>query len=426
MIQQIVISEKQNSQPFGEHILPMDLVPVIPENEIERNELLTHWDLDYSAFRHELKDLLTLASKVTGASVALVNLIDSFTVWNIAGDGFPVTSMEREESVCQYTILSKKGLEIKNLAADKRFKDRFYVAGEPHLKYYYGVPLRVQKDLNIGTLCVMDASSEKAINHEQEVLLGMIAEEVVKHLVMYAEIKKLKRSIREVNETQKRLAHDIRGPLGGIISLTQIVSMMGDEAEMEKVLEFMGMIEKSGRSLIELADEILTSGKPKSVKKEKIDSNEFNLAVLKDKLEKLFTPQAMHKNIRFSVNIKNNHEKIPFPKNKLMQIAGNLISNAIKFTPHDGRVVVELMLDVTDEEKKIHILVKDTGIGLDDHVIQHIQNGDISSSNGTDGETGYGLGLSLVKHLVDGLNGTMNISSLPGEGAVFEVKLPQK
>ena len=125
------------------------------------------------------------------------------------------------------------------------------------------------------------------------------------------------------------------------------------------------------------------------------------------------------------VNTNANYETIPFSKNKVLQIAGNLISNAIKFTTERGNVTVDLDLKAIDDTLALSIAVTDTGIGISDKTIATILEGGIKSSDGTDGEKGYGFGLTMIKHLIDGLNGNMEITSIEGQGTRFEVRLPQ-
>ena len=67
----------------------------------------------------------------------------------------------------------------------------------------------------------------------------------------------------------------------------------------------------------------------------------------------------------------------------------------------------------------------DTGVGIDDETIDSILNGSKASTNGTEGEKGYGFGLKMIKHLIDGLNGEMEITSIEGQGTTFEVNIPQ-
>jgi signal transduction histidine kinase len=140
----------------------------------------------------------------------------------------------------------------------------------------------------------------------------------------------------------------------------------------------------------------------------------------------LFIPQARNKNISLKVKTSSESEQIPFARNKLLQITGNLISNAIKFTPKGGCVEVDLGLEVNDYICILQIQVKDNGVGIDEKGIEKILKGNSASSSGTTGEAGFGFGLALVKHLIETLKGTINIHSKPGEGSVFEVRLPQK
>jgi signal transduction histidine kinase len=398
-------------------------VPPIPDNEMERLLSLSEFDLDYIEHKDSFKDLAKLAAKVAGTDISLVNLIDSYTQWSISNHGLDIEQMPREDSVCQYTIVNGEHFEVEDLRNDERFKDKFYVTDEPKLRYYYGIPLKVSDDHHIGALCVLD-KNVKELTPEKVELLKIIADEIVSRLKDLKVIGKLKNKLSEANETQKKVAHDIRGPLSGIIGLAQLISEQGEANQIEEVLEFINLIHKSGRSILDLADEILSADK----KDHKPISNgiEFNLLVFKDKIERLFIPQARSKNILLTVKTSSESEQIPFARNKLLQITGNLISNAIKFTPKEGLVEVDLSLEVNDHISILQIHVKDNGIGIDEKGIEKILKDNSTSSSGTTGEAGFGFGLALVKHLVETLKGMINIYSTPGAGTTFEVRLPQK
>jgi len=390
---------------------------------MERLLSLSEFDLDYTEHKDSFKDLAKLAAKVAGTEISLVNLIDSYTQWSISGYGLQIEQMPREDSVCQYTIINGEYFEVGDLQNDERFKDKFYVTDEPKLRYYYGIPLKTSGDHNIGALCVLDKNI-KELTPEKVELLKIIADEIVSRLKDLKVIGKLKNKLSEANETQKKVAHDIRGPLSGIIGLAQLISEQGEANQIEEVLEFINLIHKSGRSILELADEILSADK----KGYKPGSNgaEFNLLVFKDRIERLFVPQARNKNILLTVKTSSESERIPFARNKLLQITGNLISNAIKFTPMDGHVEVDLSLEINDHISILQIQVKDNGVGIDEKGIDKILSGSSASSSGTIGEAGFGFGLALVKHLIETLKGTINIYSKPNQGSVFEVRLPQK
>ncbi len=399
----------------------------VPANEMERLLGLSELDIDYSDHQITFQDLAKLAAKVTGTRISLVNLIDSLTQWTISNYGLDIEQMLREDSVCQYTITESDHFEVGDLSSDERFKDKFYVTGEPKVKYYYGVPLKTSDGLQIGALCVLD-QERKTLEPEKIELLKIIADEIVARLKTHKVLENLKSRLLEARQTQKKVAHDIRGPLGGIVGLAQIIRDQGEHNRMDEVLEFINLIHKSGNSILDLAEEILDSHKEKTAAPETpkpSNGQGFTLMIFKDKLEKLYGPQAKHKNIRFQVHTSPLTENINFSKNKLLQITGNLISNSMKFTPSGGEVVVDLRLLIDQAKPALHISVGDTGVGITTENIQSILTGTASSTDGTGGEQGFGFGLALVKHLVDSLGGQISITSEPGIGTNFEINLPQ-
>jgi GAF domain-containing protein len=139
---------------------------------------------------------------VAGTEMSLVNLIDSYTQWSISSHGMEIEQMPREDSVCQYTIINREYFEVENLQNDERFKDKFYVTDEPRLKYYYGIPLKVSDDHNIGALCVLD-KNVKELTPEKVELLKIIADEIVNRLKDLKVIGKLKRKLSEANANAK-------------------------------------------------------------------------------------------------------------------------------------------------------------------------------------------------------------------------------
>ncbi|MEJ5995376.1 GAF domain-containing sensor histidine kinase [Pedobacter sp. Du54] len=395
---------------------------LLSKDELNRLISLSEFDLDYSDLSHNFEDLVQLAAKVSGTSISLVNLIDSYTQWSVSKFGLDIEQMSREDSVCQYTILEKDQLEVKDLSVDERFSDKFYVQQPLNLRYYFGVPLTTKEGHNIGALCVLD-NETKTISPEKVELLKLIANEIVNRLNTIKLLQDLRYKLKGASDVNKKVAHDIRGPLAGIIGISEIINELGNENKIEEVLELVRLIHKSSKSILDLADEILTNETDSTNTTQK--ANDFNLTLFKEKLEKLYFPQSLNKNIEFSVSINPKYESISISKNKLLQIVGNLISNAIKFTPQGGFVHVKMDLVLIGSIKNLQILVSDSGVGLTEEDIVNILSGSKSSSNGTTGELGFGFGLTMVKHLIEGLDGTLKINSTLGKGSNFEILLPQ-
>lgn len=395
----------------------------LPEREFERIAHLSEFDLDYTSLRASFNDLTKLASRIAGADVSLLNLLDSYTQWTVASHGINITQMPREESVCQYTIMADSSFEVPDLTEDRRFKDKPYVAGEPRLKYYYGIPLKTKKGLNIGTLCLMNRET-KTLSLEKVEFLQVIASEIANRLQALKFITNLQDSLDEVEETRKRLAHDIRGPLTGIIGLTEIIVEQGDSAQIEDVLEFVGLINKSGNSLLSLANEILASNGEMD---EAIPapSGEVTQLILKEKLDELYRPQALVKKIELVIGTESDSELIPFAKNKILLIVGNLISNAIRFSPTGGKVCVDFKLKIGTHNNILIIRVEDSVSGIMPEYLHILTIGGPHAPAALGGEHGNGLGLALVKYLVDSLLGEIDVRTEGKGGYTIEIKLPE-
>ncbi|RYF25913.1 MAG: sensor histidine kinase [Flavobacteriales bacterium] len=396
----------------------MQSTPPIPDNEFERLLDLAEFDIDYTNLESNFEELINLAAKIAGTKISLINLIDSYTQWTIANFGLDVEQTPRNETICQYTILEEDHYEIEDLTLNERFFDKDFVTGELGLRYYLGVPLKTSKGYNVGTLCVMD-SEKKKLTPEKIELLKLVANEVLTRLNAIKKIHDFKLKINEVEQNQKKVAHDIRGPIAGIIGLSNLIKSQGDENTMEEVLELIDMINSSSVSLIELADEILATNNIES-----LNDDEFNLIIFKEKLEKLYLPQAKNKQIFLSVNLEPENQHIRFKRDKLLQISGNLISNAIKFTPDYGVVQVNLDLQIENEVNTLLMEVNDSGLGLDEAAITSIINGDKQTSAGTSGEKGFGFGLNMVNELINSLKATLHITSELGKGSKFKVIIP--
>ena len=391
----------------------------LPQNEMQRLLNLSELDLDYSELSEEFKDLAMLAAKVAGTDISLINLIDSYTTWTISGHGLDIQQVPREESVCQYTIMGEPQFEVSDLTKDKRFEDKDFTRPPMSLRYYLGVPLTGPEGYQIGSLCVVH-TQPKAMSPEKIEMLKIIAAQVINRIQTYQAIKELKGQLKNANETKSKVAHDIRGPLAGIIGLSSIIVQQGNDNNLSEVLEFIQLIHKSSKSLLELADEILTEEQ----QGKRLGQNEVNLSVFKCKLEDLYNGQAKNKGINLEIQLKEGNTLMAFPKNKLLQITGNLISNAIKFTPESGTVKVQMSLIEQEQQDLLDLMISDTGAGISEQALEHLEAGAKLSTIGTCGEKGYGFGLELVKHLVKGLGGEMEIHNVEGSGACFHVKIP--
>ncbi|WP_207423916.1 GAF domain-containing sensor histidine kinase [Desertivirga brevis] len=385
-----------------------------PENEMQRIIALSELDLDYGDLDETFKDLTILATAITGTNHSVVNLIDHYSQWTVSTNNKEISVCPREESVCQFVVATGEDIEVRDLSSTDKIKDLDFVKQNPDLKYYYGIPLKTKEGYSLGAFCVLDQET-KTLTEEQISLLKIIANEVVKRLESIQTIAELKRKVAAMQQNTKRVAHDIRGPVGGIIGLSEAI-VSDDEMPAEEIREMVGLIMDSGNTLLDLTNEILKQ------RDEPVAAT--NQVELKSKLETLFNVQAKNKNIHFQVQSNLANANIYFTNNGLLQIVGNLISNSLKFTPTGGYVKVELDLFPNELSTNLRISVIDSGIGIEAERIRMIMNGDVRSTKGTTGEGGFGLGLNAVRALIANQNGELEISSQVGVGTKVTVTLP--
>jgi signal transduction histidine kinase len=401
----------------------MTVKEVQEKEEFQRILKLAEYDLDYSKDFKDLDDLTKLAAHIVGTEISLINIVGPHTQWSISNYGFDVDQMPREESICNHTIQDDAPFEVPELDKDDRFKEKEYVTSDPNLRYYFGVPLKSIDGHRIGALCVLDTKT-RSITPEKVEMFNIIAEEVMRRLEHLKLIKELKMKLDEADEVSRKVSHDIRGPIGGIIGLSQLIKENAEREDLTNIIELIEMINRGGKTVLELADEILSTHK--EIKQDPISSSEsLALTQLKEKLVDLYKPQAQLKNVSFDVTLTNNEFNENIPKRKLLQIFGNLITNAIKFTDNGGSVHVALqMTEDSVNSGTLHFEVKDTGIGISEEQKNLLLSDKSFSTKGTSNERGFGFGFQLAHHLVQSMNGKLNIESEIDKGTTIKVELP--
>jgi len=117
------------------------------------------------------------------------------------------------------------------------------------------------------------------------------------------------------------------------------------------------------------------------------------------------------------------HEITVFADSNMLQtVIRNLVSNAVKFTPHGGRITITAIVTA---DKSVKISIKDSGIGMSPEIIDHLFQLDVKTSrNGTDGEPSTGLGLLLCNEFVEKHGGRFNVESDEGKGSTFYFTIP--
>jgi PAS domain S-box-containing protein len=224
---------------------------------------------------------------------------------------------------------------------------------------------------------------------------------------------------RAKDEFLATVSHELRAPLNAMLGWAQILrSTRVDEATLSRAIE---IIERSARTQSRLIEDLLDTARIVSGKL-RLDIQPVDLTSLIENAVESLRPASEAKQIEIQLELNAGREVITGDPDRLQQVVWNLLSNAIKFTPKGGRA--EVRLDRADPH--VRITVSDTGRGISPEYLPFIfDRFHQADSASTRRSTGLGLGLSLVRHLVELHGGTVYAKS-PGEGqgASFVINLP--
>jgi two-component system sensor histidine kinase BarA len=221
------------------------------------------------------------------------------------------------------------------------------------------------------------------------------------------------------------VSHELRTPLNSILGFSDVLS--GIDSLDDKQKRYVGNIQRSGRMLLEMINDILDLAKMESGKME-VRLSEFKIGSLVSAQCDMARPLAEKKNIDLDSNVSNALPPLRQDQAKVQQILNNLLSNAIKFTPEGGRINVSAE---KDDMGDLRLKVVDTGIGISPEdqqlVFEKFRQAPVGHTDGdaiTREYSGTGLGLSIVRELCRLLGGDVSLESDLGKGSTFTIRLP--
>ena len=221
------------------------------------------------------------------------------------------------------------------------------------------------------------------------------------------------------------MSHDIRTPMNAILGYSQL---MKKELTNPKLVHYQEMIEQSSQLLLSIINNVLDMARVESGKME-LDENYEVVGNITQLVCGAFAAEASKKNIELNKIVNVDHKHIITDSTKMQEILSNLISNAIKYTSAGGKVTIDTRELPYDKEgyTLIQTKVSDTGIGMSEEFLPSLfelftreRNTTLSKIPGT------GLGMAIVKNLVDLMNGSIEVESELGKGSTFTITIPHK
>jgi signal transduction histidine kinase len=229
------------------------------------------------------------------------------------------------------------------------------------------------------------------------------------------------------NEFLANVSHELRTPLNSIIGFAELLESMPTKTEEDqaKRLRYLSNILTSGRSLLDMINELLDMAKIEAGRME-ANLEPTSIFDLLEGLSSIMRPQAKTKSVTITLDIEADLPAVQTDPGKLQQILYNFLSNAIKFTPAESQITIRSLLIQSESQiPTVQICVQDCGPGIPedmmDMVFEKFRQVDATH---TREHAGTGLGLAICRELAELLHANLSVQSTPGEGASFFVEIP--
>ena len=218
------------------------------------------------------------------------------------------------------------------------------------------------------------------------------------------------------------MSHDIRTPMNVILGYNQL---MKKQLTDPVLVDYQKKIEQSGNLLLSIINDVLNMARIESGKSVLVESSE-SIVDMVEEVSNVFGAMAKEKEIVFDKKIDIKHKQVLCDSTKVKEILVNLIGNAIKYTPNGGHVTVDVKeLECSKEGYGTYqIQIIDTGIGMSESFIPTLF--DAFTREATGDIIGTGLGMPIVKKLVDMMGGTIDVESKLGKGSTFTITIDHK
>ncbi|MEI7810805.1 MAG: PAS domain-containing sensor histidine kinase [Ignavibacteria bacterium] len=221
------------------------------------------------------------------------------------------------------------------------------------------------------------------------------------------------------NDFISNISHELRTPLASIVGFSETITS-DPEMPKEMVMEFSNIILSEGKRLAKLINDVLDFAKMEAGEVS-IFKSEFDIALLLNQLIDIAVPSANQKGIILTADIPGSGVIMSADKEKITQVYQHLINNAIKFTNRGGRIT----LIAQDFMKELEVIVSDTGMGIPAMDLPNVFQKFFKAGRPGIQIPGTGIGLGLVKQIVDMHRGLITVQSEINKGTTFIVKLPK-
>lgn len=394
--------------------------------------------------RNNLSNGLVLLCDENGMVERIVS--DDYAVTNHESEGKPLTHLFQKESTQK--VLDFLGFVKKNrfvydyslslITSDGYFdlsftgfylENKVWIVGAGNSSETLHFINQLQQINNeqanfIRLLSKSNYSEKKTVAKTDEHLLDELSRLNNELVNLQREMAKKNAELARLNELKNQFlgmaAHDVRNPLGVILNFSEFLIDENKNTFSEEHKKFLKIIYSSADFLLKLIEDLLDISKIESGKLN-LNLQKADLVEFAERNIQLNNILASKKNISIQLNYNQKPVELPFDQQKMEQVFNNLLTNAIKFSYEGSNV----MVNIRANKGSVLVEVEDKGIGIPSHLTETIFHPfNKASTVGTAGEKSTGLGLSIVKKIVEGHGGNIAVKSEEGTGSIFYFELP--
>jgi|GEM_PF-1546290 len=333
------------------------------------------------------------------------------------------------ESISGRVVAENRVIAVRRVSDDPLIVEKHRrVLAEACYHSFLGVPLRLGESV-IGTINLYSKREREFLPDEIELMTAFAdqAAIAVENSRLFEELRKKSAELEDAFKVKtdflNTMAHELRTPLNVVIGTQQLLadgSYGNLDAQQLKPLARIGQYSKE---LLDLINEILDLMRL-DAKKVPLHAEEFSVREITDDLEVSFDPLAGEKGVKLEFHLADGIPPLRTDASRLREVLQNLVANAVKYTDR-GTVKVRVSAQHSEHDRRIVWAISDTGIGIGQRDLPHIFE-PFYMAEGVDRRKypGSGLGLSIVKRIVELLQGDIRVDSEPGKGSTFTVTLP--
>jgi PAS domain S-box-containing protein len=350
---------------------------------------------------------------------------DAFMLYTLSGaprEAFAQFPHPRATAIFAPTFHGEAPVRLDDVTADRRYgKSAPYFgmpAGHLPVRSYLAVPVKGLKGDVLGGLFFGHSEVGVFTEQHERLALGVAAwaSVALQNARLYADAQVANQM---KDEFLAVLSHELRTPLNAIVGYSRL--LRGGILPPDKTARGLETLERNATWLTQIVEDVLDVSRIVSGKI-RLDVQPVELPVIVDNAVATIQPAADAKGLRIQTMIDPRVGPVSGDPGRLQQVVWNLVSNAVKFTPKNGRVQVRL----ERVNSHVEMVVSDTGVGIRPDFLPYVFERFRQADAGTTRRTGgLGLGLAIVRHIVEMHGGTVEASSAgEGKGATFRVRLP--